>query len=142
MNPCRLAIPLPCLLLACSPTSPEAQVKRAFEECVKGVESGDAEAVIERLDPGFSGPEGMDRAAAKLYLLGVLRRERIGVTVISSRLDVRGREALQTVQVLLTSRGSGLLPQDGTRRTFLLRWMERDGRWRLREMLEEAGGST
>ena len=142
MNLCRLAIPLPCLFLACAPTSPEARVKRAFEECVKGVESGDAEAVIARLDPGFSGPEGMDRASAKLYLLGVLRREKIGVTVLSSRIDVRGREALQTSELLILSRSGGILPQDSTRRTFLLRWAEKEGHWRLRELQEEAGGPS
>ena len=114
---------------------------RAFEACVKGVESGDAGAVAERLDPNFTGPEGMDRDAARLYLLGVLRREKIGVTIFSSRIEIKGREAFQTVELLLTSRSGGLLPQDASRRTFLLRWVERDRTWRLRELVDASSGS-
>lgn len=138
----RFAVPALALLLACTPESPEARVKKAFEACVKGVESGDAGAVAERLDPAFTGPEGMDRNAARLYLLGLLRREKVGVTVMSNRVDVRGREALQTVEVLLTSRGGGLLPQDASRRTFLLRWRENGETWRLRELADGTGGPT
>jgi len=136
MNPFPPAILVSLLLLACAPDSPETRVKRAFEACVKGLEVGDAGAVIERLDPKFAGPEGMDRNAAKLYLMGILRREKIGVTVFSSRVEVQGREALQTVELLLTSRDSGLLPQDASRRAFLLRWTQREGAWRLRELVE------
>lgn len=130
------AISLPCLILACSATTPEARVKRAFEGCLKGVETGDVGAVIERLDPKFAGPEGMDRNAAQLFLMGVLRREKIGVTVLSSRIDAKGREALQTAELLILSRSGGILPQDTTRRTFLLRWVETNGTWRLRELQE------
>jgi len=143
MNICRPAILLPVLLLACTTGSPEARVKRAFEACVKGVETGDAGAVIERLDVKFEGPDGMDRNAAKLYLLGVLRREKIGVTIFSSRVDAKGREAFQTVELMLTSRsGGGLLPQDASRRTFLLRWQETEGKWRLRELIDQTGGAS
>jgi len=142
MTPHRFALFLPVLLLACSPENPETRVKQAFESCVKGVETGDAGAVIERLDPQFAGPEGMDRNAAKLYLLGVLRREKIGVTMFSNRIEVKGSEAIQTVEVVLTSRSGGLLPQDASRRTFLLRWVETKNVWRLRELVDGAGGSS
>jgi hypothetical protein len=137
------AILLPFLLLGCSADSPEIKVKRTFEACVKGVEQGDAGAVAERLDSKFAGPEGMDKNAAKLYLLGALRQEKIGVTVLSNRIDVQGREALQTVELLLTSReGGGLLPKDASRRTFLLRWTEKGGTWRLRELADGSAGSA
>lgn len=140
MKAFRPAILLSALFLACTPDSPEARVKQAFEACVKGVESSDAGAVIERLDPKFMGPEGMDKNAAKLYLLGVLKREKVGVTVFSSHIEVKGREAFQSVELLLTSQGGGLLPQDASRRSFLLRWVETEKKWRLRELVE-AGGS-
>lgn len=132
-----LAFPL-LALMACAPTSPEAKVKAAFDACVKGVEEGDAGAVMERLDSSFRGPEGMDRSGAKLYLMAVLRREKIGVTVLSSRIEVQRNSALQTVEVLLTSRnGSGLLPQDASRRTFQLRWEATQEVWRLREIQDQ-----
>ncbi len=124
-------------MLACARESPEARVKQAFEACVKGIESSDPGAVIERLDTRFEGPGGMDRNGAKLYLLGILRREKIGVTIFSNRVEVKGHEALQTTELLLTSQGgSGLLPQDASRRTFLLRWVEKDGAWRLRALVD------
>ena len=124
-------------LLACAQESPEARVKKAFEACVKGIESSDPGAVIGQLDTRFEGPGGMDRNGAKLYLLGVLRRDKIGVTVFSNRIEVKGHEALQTVEMLLTSTGgSGLLPQDASRRIFLLRWTEKDGAWRLRTLVD------
>jgi hypothetical protein len=73
--------------------------------------------------------------------LGVLRREKIGVTIFSSRIEIKGREAFQTVELLLSSRSGGLLPQDASRRTFLLRWVERDRTWRLRELVDASSGS-
>lgn len=124
-------------LLACARESPEARVKQAFEACLKGIESSDPGAVIERLDTRFEGPGGMDRNGAKLYLMGVMRRDKIGVTVFSNRIEIKGHEALQTTELLLTSHGgSGLLPQDASRRTFLLRWIEKDGAWRLRALVD------
>ena len=137
------ALLLPVLLLACASEAPEAQVKRAFEACMKGVETGDPGSVIERLDPKFIGPEGMDRNGAKLYLVALLRREKIGVTVLSSRTEATGDDILQTIELVLTSRsGGGLLPQDASRRSFLLRWVESDGKWRLRELIDQTGSSS
>ena len=141
MKTCQAAFLLPMLLLACAPERPEARLKRTFEACVKGVETGNPAAVIECLDPQFTGPGGMDKRSAKLYLMGILKREKIGVTIFSSRIEVKGHDALQTVELVLTSRGeSGLLPQDASRRTFLLKWIERDKAWRLRELLDASGG--
>ena len=140
MHPSRLMNLVPVLHLACAASSPEDKVKRAFEACVKGVETGDVGTVIERLDPAFTGPEGMDRATAKLYLIGVLRREKVRVTIFSSSVKINGHEAIQTVELLLTSRSGGLIPQDASRRTFLLRWAEADGTWRLRELLDGTAG--
>ncbi len=142
MNAFRTLLLLSLLTLACASDRPEVRVKRAFEACVKGTETGDAAAVIERLDPQFAGPEGMDRNAAKLYLLGVLRREKIGVTVFSNQIDVKGHQAFQTVELLLTSKSGGLLPQDASRRAFVLRWVETDGVWRLRELIDGTAGSA
>lgn len=127
------------LVLGCTPSSPEARVKQAFEACVAGIEKGDAEPVIERLDPAFAGPDGMDRNAAKLFLFGVLRREKIGVTVFAHKVEVRRKEATQTVELLLTSKGGGLIPNDASRRTLLLRWEEIKGDWKLREVVDQTG---
>jgi hypothetical protein len=138
MNPRLVLVPLLLsALVVCRPDSPEGQVKRAFEACVKAVDSGDAAPAVELLAKDFSGPEGMGREDAKLFLLGVLSREKVGITVLSSRIEFQGSQAQQSTELLLTSRsGSGLLPQEASRHLYLLRWERQKGQWKLRELQE------
>jgi hypothetical protein len=119
---------------ACQSERPEDQVRRAFEACRAAVEAGDAAAATAPLDAAFRGPDGMDRATARLFLLGSLREEKVGITVLRNEVAVRGREALQEVDLLLTGRGGGLLPQDASRRSFQLRWRKSGGDWKLVEI--------
>lgn len=123
------------LLLACSPDSPETRIRKAFAASLKAVEQGDAGAAAAVLDEGFRGPEGMTKAEARAYLLGWLRQEKLGVTVLAQRLEVREGQALLEAEVLLTGRSGGsLLPQDSSRRTLLLRWVRIGGDWKVREL--------
>lgn len=133
-----LAVLTICHLAGCKGESPEAQVRKAFEGAVKAVEAGDAAGVSDLLARDFQGPEGLDRGGARLYLLGVFRQGKVGVTVLGNRVEARGPEAFQSVELVLTSKGSGLLPQDASRRAFRLRWIEEGGRWRLLRV-EEGG---
>lgn len=126
-------------LAACGRKSPEDRVRAAFEGCRAAVEAGDAARAAEPLDPTFRGPEDMDRATARLFLMGVLRRQKIGVTVLRNDIRVVGKEATQEVDLVLTGRGGGLLPEDASRRTFLLRWRETGGEWRLLELQSQEG---
>ncbi|WP_306590572.1 hypothetical protein [Geothrix sp. 21YS21S-4] len=126
-----LALPALVALAACRPAGPEAQVRAAFETCRKAVEAGDAAGATELLDPAFRGPEDMDRGAARLFLMGVFRREKVGVTVLRNDVAVRGGEARQEVELVLTGGSGGLLPRDASRRIFQLRWRKSGGDWRL-----------
>lgn len=119
---------------ACRSESPEAQVRRAFEGCRAAVEAGDAAGATAPLAPAFRGPEGLDRTSARLYLLGLFRQERIGVTLVRDQVTVRGAEALQEVDLLLTSRSGGALLPETSRRSFRLRWRRVEGDWRLAEL--------
>lgn len=133
----RSALALPVLLVslsACRSGHPEDQVRKAFETCRAAVEAGDAAKAAEPLDPAFRGPDGMDKATARLYLLGVLRQEKIGVTVLRNEISVRGPEALQEVDLLLTGRAGGLLPQDVSQRSFHLRWRKSGREWKLMDI--------
>lgn len=121
-------------LLACQSDKPEAQVRKAFEACRRSVEAGDAVAAAAPLDAAFQGPEGMDKATAKLFLMGMLKREKVGVTVLRSEVAVRGNEALQEVDLLLTGRSGGLLPQEASNRGFRLRWRRAGSDWKLMEL--------
>ncbi|HEX4844703.1 MAG TPA: hypothetical protein VFV26_00700 [Geothrix sp.] len=118
-------------LLACRSDKPEDQVRRAFETCVAAVEAGDAAAATEPLDAAFRGPEGMDKPGARLFLMGLLRQEKVGVAVIRNDVALRGNEAFQDVDLILTGRSGGLLPQDASRRAFSLRWRKAGGDWKL-----------
>ncbi|WP_257310600.1 hypothetical protein [Geothrix fuzhouensis] len=123
-------------LLACRSDKPEDQVRKAFGACVAAVEAGDAAAAAEPLDAGFRGPEGMDKPAARLFLMGIFRQEKVGLTVVRNEVTVTGNEAFQEVDLLITGRSGGLLPQDASRRSFGLRWRKAGGDWRLLELQE------
>lgn len=120
--------------LACRSDKPEDQVRRAFETCRAAVEAGDAAAAAAPLDPAFRGPDGMDKATARLFLLGLLRQEKVGVTTMKNEVTVRGNLAIQDVDLLLTGRSSSLLPQDASHRGFRLTWRKASGDWRLVEL--------
>lgn len=134
----RLVVPLALVaLVGCRKNSPEAQIQKAFDACVKAIEASDAASALDILSPQFSGPEGMTRDEAKLYLMGFLRQGQLGITVLASRIEVKGAQGTQAVEVVLTSRsGSDLLPQDASRKLFLLHWETRNGDWCLRSLLE------
>jgi len=136
MKPLLLGLLIP-VLVSCRPESPEAQVRWAFQASVKSVETGNAAEAASVLAQDFSGPEGMDKASARLFLMGILKQGKVGITVLENRVIVQGSRAEQSVNLLLTSRGgSGLLPDETSRRLFLLSW-ERQGRhWKLRELKE------
>lgn len=128
---------LPVLLLvlaACGRKGPEDQVRAAFEDCRSAVEAGDPGRAVAPLDAGFRGPEGMDRPAARLFLASLLRRERVGITVIRNHVRWDGPDLVQEVDLILTGRAGGLLPEETSRRSFLLRWRQRGDAWKLAEI--------
>ncbi len=123
------------LVLACSRSTPEARVREAFRACVRAVEDGDVAGATEVLSPRFEGPDQLDAAGARLYLLGVLRRQKVRVRVLDDRVRVEGGQARQVVDVVITGQGEGRLwPNDAIRRTFELRWEAWKNTWRLREL--------
>ena len=126
-------------LAGCKSESPEAQVRKAFGEAVAAVESGDAAGAAELLHPEFRGPEGMTRPEARLYLMGWLRQDQVGITILAQRVDLQGQDAYQSVDLLFTGKGAGkLLPDEGSRRSLVLRWVKGGKSWRIRE-LQTAG---
>ena len=129
-----IALSILTVLAACHSDRPGDQVRKAFESCRAGVESGDAAEATSSLDPEFRGPDGMDKATAKLFLLGILRQEKIGVTVLRNEITVKKSEALQEVDLLLTGRSGSLLPQDASHRSFRMRWRQARGDWKLTEL--------
>jgi hypothetical protein len=124
------------LALACRSDKPEDRVKKAFSRAQAAVEAGDATGAVEVLSPDFRGPEDLDKASANFVLMGLFREGRIGVTVLHNEVAPEGAGMLQEVELLLTQKGSGLLPQDAGRKHYLLHWTKREGEWRLRRLEE------
>jgi ketosteroid isomerase-like protein len=121
-------------LAACRTDKPEDQVRKAFESCRAAVEAGDAAAATAPLDNAFRGPDGMDKGTARLFLMGILRQEKVGVTVVRNEVAVQGNAASQDVDLILTGRSSGLLPQDASQRSLRLRWRKVGSDWKLVEV--------
>jgi len=127
-----------CSLLACKQGSPEDQVRAAFAATVEALEKSDAGSASEMLSQDFQGPEGMDRGAARLYLMGVFRRQKVGVTVLANRVQINRDGALQVVELVLTAKGGGLIPEDMGRRSYVIRWRQTGDHWKIRSV-EPAG---
>ena len=123
-----------CSLLACKQDSPEQQVRKAFGATVDAVEKSDAGAAWEMLSQDFQGPEGMDRGAARLYLMGMLRQQKVGVIVLANRIQINRDGAVQAVELMLTSKGGGLVPEDMGRRGFVIRWRKTGSQWKIRSV--------
>jgi ketosteroid isomerase-like protein len=130
-----------CSLLACKQGSPEDQVREAFATTVEAVEKSDAGAAVDMLAQDFQGPEGMDRGAARLYLMGVFRHQKVGVSVLANRIQINRDGALQAVELVLTSKGGGLMPEDMGRRSFVVRWRKTGTHWKIRSV-ESAGPNS
>ena len=123
-----------CSLLACKQGSSEDQVREAFATTVEAVEKSNASAAADMLSQDFQGPEGMDRGAARLYLMGVFRQQKVGVSVLANRVQLNRDGALQAVELVLTSKGGGLVPEDMGRRSFIVRWRKVGNQWKIRSV--------
>lgn len=138
-RPSSIPLILLLALAACGRRGPEERVRAAFEDCRAAVEAGDIGRATAPLDEDFRGPDGMDRATARLFLGSLLRREKVGLTVIQNQVRRDGPDIVQEVDLVLTGKGGGLLPEEASRRRFLLRWRERSGNWRLVEVQAPEG---
>ena len=127
-----------CSLSACKQGSPEDQVRAAFAAIVEAVEKSDAAAASELLAKDFQGPEGLDRGAARLYLMGVFQHQKVGVIVLANQVQINQEGALQAVELVLTAQGGGLIPEDMGRRSYVIRWRRTGTHWKIRSV-EPAG---
>lgn len=141
MRPIPFATLTLCSLTACQQGSPEDQVRAAFASTIEAVEKSDAGGASEILSQDFQGPEGMDRGAARLYLMGVFRQQKVGVTVLANHVQINRDGAVQAVDLVLTSKGAGLIPEDMGRRSYVIRWRKTGSHWKIRNV-ESAGPNT
>jgi ketosteroid isomerase-like protein len=122
------------ILCACRNDKPETLIREAFRTSVKNIEAGDAAGAVEILDSSFHGPDGLDKPSARLFLMGLFRQGKVGLSVVQDRIRVEGDRAFQEVELLLTQKSSGPLPDEMSKRDFLLHWEKRKDKWLLREV--------
>lgn len=128
--------------LAChSEKTPEDEVRQSLEDAVAAINAGNAAKAVDCLDGSFQGPEGMDKGAAQLYLAGLLKQGPLSVKILSQSVAFKGEMAYQKATVLGLQQGSSLLPKDGSKEDYFLRWVRKDGRWRLVELQQVAVGN-
>ncbi len=132
------------LALACHPkTSPDQAIRDTLSKAATALEAGDAVEATALLDDRYQGPEGMNKAATRFYLMQVLKQGKVTVRILSQDVGVNGDDAFDKIQVLTTQQGSGLLP-DGSRKTYILHWVKRGSDWRLldiQDFTERPGGN-
>jgi ketosteroid isomerase-like protein len=139
-----LRIPLLLLILlslvACHRTPDEAQIRHAIDDMAQAVKRHDSGPVLDRLAPGFHGPEDMDvRQVRALLLAQYFRNPKIHVIVTGLRIHVVGDEA-DVVFHAAVAGGTGLLPQRGQYYAVTTRWRKIDGDWRVLRATWEAAG--
>ncbi|MEG3190983.1 nuclear transport factor 2 family protein [Lysobacter sp. D1-1-M9] len=120
------------LLLGCSRTPPEQQLRESLGQLQAVLEGRDASAMSEWLAEDFVGPDGMDRdAARRLARVMFLRHRDVGVTL--GPLDVALQEGHATVRfTAAVSGGSGrILPDSARVYEVETGWRMVNGEWRM-----------
>ena len=128
------ALPILLLAAACKPKgSPDEIIRDTLSKAAKSLEAGDAAGAASILDDRYQGPEGMNKAATRFYLVQVLKQGKVGVTITDQDIGVNNDDAFEKLHVILTQQGGGLLP-DGSKKVYMLHWHLKDGDWRLMDI--------
>lgn len=117
--------------LGCHPkTSPDQAIRDTLSKAATALEAGDAGGATAILDDRYQGPEGMNKAATRFFLMQVLKQGKVGVHLLDQDVGVNGDDAFEKLHVVFTQQGAGLLPE-GSKRTYILHWAKRGSGWRV-----------
>lgn len=125
----RRALLLALLALAaagCSRSPSEQALRQRLDALQAAGEASNVSAFMEILDSDFAGNgTEFDRAGMERMLrLIALRHRNIGVTRVSTEIELQGERAVVRMQVLLTGGSGGLLPDTG-------RLLDTESSWRF-----------
>ena len=82
------------LAVGCSAPPDEAALRERIEAMQAAVEARDADALLDAVDEGFGGPEGMDRDGLRRYAtLMLLRQQNVGVVIGPVEVELHGDRA-------------------------------------------------
>jgi hypothetical protein len=129
-----MALPILLLAASCKPKgSPDEVIRDTLSKAAVALEAGDAGGATAILDDRYQGPEGMNKAATRFYLVQSLKQGKVGVRILDQDVGVNGGDAFEKIHVILTQQGGGLLPDTSTK-TYMLHWALRGSEWRLMDI--------
>ncbi len=114
------------LLAGCADPPDEAALRARIDGVQAAIESRDADALLDAVDPGFGGPEGMDREGLRRYAtLMLLRQQNVGITIGPVEVELHGERAAARFDAVVTG-GNRFVPEGVEARRVETVW-RRDG---------------
>lgn len=121
------------LLVACSRSSDEQQLRDAMAAMQDAVERRNSADFMDHVADDFSAPAAnMERRQLHdLLRLQLLRNERIGVTLATREIHVNGMRATVKAVATFTGSSGGWLPERGSVYAMTTGWRKDNGDWKL-----------
>ena len=132
--PSSLAFSVVLLLLAgCRMDPSEEGLRAAIDAMQSAGEERDVDTLMEGVAEDFVGNGGeYDQRQLALYLRGMaLRHRAVGVTRLSTEIEMHGETAIVRMKLLLTGGQGGVLPDSGSVYEVESTWQYEDPDWRL-----------
>lgn len=128
-----LALAVAGSLAGCTRSDPERELRDTIATMARAIERREPGDFLDHLAEDFTRESGaFGRPEAKRLLAGVmLRNEKIAVTAVVTRVELRGDRAQATLRVLATGGSGGLLPERGQTWEFDTAWRREDGSWKV-----------
>lgn len=119
------------VLAGCAAPPDEAALRARIDGLHAAIESRDADALLDAVDPEFGGPDGMDRDGLLRYAtLMLLRQQNVGVTMGPVEVDVRGDRAAARFDAVVTG-SNRFIPEGIEARRVETVWRRDGGDWVL-----------
>jgi hypothetical protein len=120
------------LCCACRPDTPEAALRSKLDLMQSAAAEGRPGDFMDGVAEGFTGNEGIDRAALHNLLRGqVLANPRIGITKGPVQVEIHGDRATVRFSVLLIGGSGRLVPDRAQSHAITSGWREEQGEWRV-----------
>lgn len=120
------------LCCACRPDTPEAALRSKLDLMQSAAAEGRPGDFMEGVAEGFTGNEGIDRAALHNLLRSqVLANPRIGITRGPTQIDIHGDRATVRFSVILTGGSGRLVPDRAQTHAITSGWRQEQGEWRV-----------
>jgi len=119
-------------LAGCSRSPDEAALRARLVDMVAAVEAQEPRRFMEGVAEDFAGDHGMDQHGLQSMLrVQLLRRQHVGVSVLSTDITLHGERATVKQRVVLTGGSGGMIPEHYRQLQIESGWRIEDGQWRV-----------